>query len=1155
MVKSQAFTVNVTNVNEAPALNTISAISLTDTAAADTFANQTGTLTATDPENDTLSYGITGGTTNGTDVFSAITYDIKKDGTYGTLYLASTGANKGKYVFVPNASAINALSASTTENFAITASDGSLNGSGTLTVNLTGANDTPTITAGAQSATVVEAGGVSNGTTGTASATIALTTGDVDGTASYSTSYLNSNGWSTADSSATYTKAGTYGTATLTIATGVVSYALNNASAATQALTAGQSVTDSFTVQVTDGAATANVAATFAITGANDAAVISGTSTGAVTEAGGVANGTPGTPTATGTLTSTDVDGTANLFTAITAGAASTGGYGTYGMNTAGVWTYTLNNSNATVQALAAAATLSDTFTVSTADGTTQTVTVTITGANDAAIVSGTTTGAVTEAGGVANGTPGTPTATGTLTSTDVDGTANLFTATTAGAASAGGYGTYGMNTAGVWTYTLNNSNATVQALAAAATLNDTFTVSTADGTAQVVTVTITGANDTPVLTTPGAISLTDTAAVDTFSDQTGNLNATDADTGTTLTYGISSGSSNSTTINSVTYNVSLTGTYGTLYLNSSTGAYLYRPNATAINALNADASETFTVTASDGSLSTSSTLTVNLTGTADLPTPGQATIDLGTVNGVAMGKLMAPVRVEGLYYYAWDLNGDGAINESSVNGKYDRITHDFLDTYFNNDVNGVVNTTVTNFDNVKGTTNTYHYAMFNGVKLSLTTTGVSSTGTAAMTDYTNIGGGSSSNNGSNTGTGTAANDPTPNSNVYYNDLTAIWDAHNIAGSSFGAPPSWYAGRNYWAANDVPGTGHMWVDFYTGTYGSSADTTMTGLVALQVLQPATFTAASYERVTNTFKLTGTNMGSVGEVGTDIKHYIDWTQFGYDTDNNGTSDVSFVESDITSAKVIDATTLEVVLGSTKAAAFEVTTNFDTTSAAVGNADHLILASNTANSYSNAANLGVTQSRAGESVIDLGSYGKLIAGIQVEGKWYYHWDRSGDGTSDNTGSLNGGVDYVNHDTLDGIFKYDINGNLNPNAGTNTTETYRYATLNGVQVALPTYGAGVDGSGKASPTGVYKAGTSASNNTTTDNPTYNDLLAIWDSQNGSTVGATIVSGTPAGWQDYHYWSATPSVSGHAYVYLNSGLVNDNYDVNNSYVALQVL
>ena len=69
-------------------------------------------------------------------------------------------------------------------------------------------------------------------------------------------------------------------------------------------------------------------------------------------------------------------------------------------MTAAGVWTYTLDNTNSTVQALNAGGTLTDTFTVTTVDGTTQLVTITITGNNDTAVISGTTTGAVIEAGG-----------------------------------------------------------------------------------------------------------------------------------------------------------------------------------------------------------------------------------------------------------------------------------------------------------------------------------------------------------------------------------------------------------------------------------------------------------------------------------------------------------------------------------------------------------------------------------------------------------------------------------------------------------------------------------------------------------------------------------------------------------------------------------
>ena len=88
-----------------------------------------------------------------------------------------------------------------------------------------------------------------------------------DGTA------LTGNGWSTSDAGVTYMKTGTYGTATLTTATGVVGYALNNADPDTDALAGGANVSDNFTVFVKDGSTgTASTAVNFAITGTNDAA-------------------------------------------------------------------------------------------------------------------------------------------------------------------------------------------------------------------------------------------------------------------------------------------------------------------------------------------------------------------------------------------------------------------------------------------------------------------------------------------------------------------------------------------------------------------------------------------------------------------------------------------------------------------------------------------------------------------------------------------------------------------------------------------------------------------------------------------------------------------------------------------------------------------
>lgn len=165
----QTFSITVTS-NQAPAVSTPTAIALTDTSSTDTFSNQTGTLSATDADADAIaSYGIQGGTTGGSDVIGAATYDVSKLGTYGTLYVKSSD---GSYVYVPNASAINGRLANTSETFTVTATDNNASpatGTATLTVNITGVNDTPT-DIGLTAASVSQSGGA-NATVGTLSTT------------------------------------------------------------------------------------------------------------------------------------------------------------------------------------------------------------------------------------------------------------------------------------------------------------------------------------------------------------------------------------------------------------------------------------------------------------------------------------------------------------------------------------------------------------------------------------------------------------------------------------------------------------------------------------------------------------------------------------------------------------------------------------------------------------------------------------------------------------------------------------------------------------------------------------------------------------------------------------------------------------------------
>ena len=219
----------------------------------------------------------------------------------------------------------------------------------------------------------------------------------------------------------------------------------------------------------------------------------------------------------------------------------------------------------------------------------------------------------------------------------------------------------------------------------------------------------------------------------------------------------------------------------------------------------------------------------------------------------------------------------------------------------------------------------------------------------------------------------------------------------------------------------------------------------------------------------------------------------------------------------------------------------------------------ITSSTALDFDTVASGSTASYTPGQALIDLGSYGKLIAPVQVDGgKWYYFWDRSGDGTiAASAGSLNGGRDDIANIVLDAIFNQDVNGLMG--GGSHTNDTYRYATLNGVHVALPTVGGvtsppyGALGINSYQPGSAVGSATPA-NGSNALNSTYDDLLAIWDAYNGAGTGVSI-DGTPPGWQPYAYWSATSSTEGHPYVDM-SGFVRD-YPIGNAtaYVALQVL
>ena len=455
------------------------------------------------------------------------------------------------------------------ETFEVVTADGT---KGTVTVTINGTNDAPTI------------GGVAAGAVkedGTTTVSGQLTKSDVDTNDTHTWSIANNGN-------------GQYGKFTVD-QTGKWTYVLDNKSAQVQALAEGQKVTDTIVITVDDGkGGKATQTVTVEVTGTNDAPTIGGTATGAVKE-DAVVN------TTSGQLTKTDVD-TNDVHTWSVANNGN-GQYGKFTVDQTGKWTYTLDNSNAKVQALAEGQTATDTIIVTVNDGkggtATQEITVTITGTNDAPTIGGVATGAVTEDAAVTI-------VTGQLTKTDVDAT-DTHTWSIANNGN-GQYGKFTLDQTGKWTYVLDNGSTKVQSLAAGQTVTDTITVTISDGkggtATKDITITITGANDNPTI---GGVA-TGAVKEDGTLTTAGQLTKSDIDTNDTHTWSIANSGN---------------GQYGKFTLDQ-TGKWTYTlDNASAkVQALTEGqtVTDTITVTVNDGKGGTATQeITVTITGTNDV--------------------------------------------------------------------------------------------------------------------------------------------------------------------------------------------------------------------------------------------------------------------------------------------------------------------------------------------------------------------------------------------------------------------------------------------------------------------------------------------------------------------------------------------------------
>jgi VCBS repeat-containing protein len=160
---------------------------------------------------------------------------------------------------------------------------------------------------------------------------------------------------------------------------------------------------------------------------------------------------------------------------------------GTLTLNANGTYTYTRTES---ADAITADWVETYTYKVTDAAGNTtqSTLKITLTPVNDAATFTGDINKTITE-------TNAAQSVGGTLTVADVDSDTTVVAQTAADGSA--GYGKFTISTAGVWSYTMNSAQ---DQFVAGQKYDDTLTVTTADGTQQVIKVTITGTNDAPTV-------------------------------------------------------------------------------------------------------------------------------------------------------------------------------------------------------------------------------------------------------------------------------------------------------------------------------------------------------------------------------------------------------------------------------------------------------------------------------------------------------------------------------------------------------------------------------------------------------------------------------------------------------------------------------
>lgn len=503
-------------------------------------------------------------------------------GRYGNLELQADG--RYQYTLVASAElAALATGESCTENFAYSVTDGQASVPSTLTVDVAGSNDAPVAMADAVSMVEDEEG---------AGGSVLANDSDVDHGAQLQ---IASPG----------ALVGQFGILQLAV-DGSYRYQLDNGLQAVQSLAEGDTLTEAFAYQITDGQLLAASVLTITINGRNDAPVAVGDMAALQEDTVSVASGN---------VLINDHDADEGSTLAVISAGTLQGIYGQLVINGDGSYRYELSDSS-TVQALAGDEMVTDTFTYSVSDGdlvASSALTFNITGSNDAPVAAEDHATLAEDAAEVVGNVLG--------NDRDVDSGSTL--AVTA-ATLQGHYGVLRLEADGSFRYGLDNDQ--VQSLSGSQSLVETFSYQVTDGQASVaetVAITIQGANDTPVASADTASLSEDTVSL------SGSVlaNDEDVDSGDVLTV-----------VNPGTYQ----GQFGTLQLGSD-GGYVYQADTSRLQALAAgeECQEQFSYVISDGAGTSTASLLLNIIGTNDAPHVQADVVGLHVAEAEVIGSVL----------------------------------------------------------------------------------------------------------------------------------------------------------------------------------------------------------------------------------------------------------------------------------------------------------------------------------------------------------------------------------------------------------------------------------------------------------------------------------------------------------------------------------